>query len=257
MRIAGTLTALVILASAALAQEGYDKIKVGDRVQVTLNNKNVIQGHVRTPVHLTPAQRDKKVSSEDFDLSKTPNLTLDLTYSNPGLGKGASLTISRGDIVSVEVLTPLTPEETEKIEKALEAERENLKKIEALRQENERKRTEALLAGESDEENAAALEAAKDEEEKAKIQAMIDLLNRFPPSEYGPETITEIIRKATIELPISEEEKEFQRQYGEWTKAKEYLDNMKKEAEEKAAEAEKEAEKATEASEKAPEESGK
>src|SRR3990167_7690533 len=84
MRYVALLTALAA-ASAARAQDVQD-LKVGDRVRVTLKNKNEIIGLVKLPARLSPRQLLEIKNPQAFDLSEEDSITLDLSLDNPRLG---------------------------------------------------------------------------------------------------------------------------------------------------------------------------
>lgn len=243
------LASLLVPAPAA-AQEGVDKVHVGDRVRVTFRNKNTIVGHLALPIRFSDTERKAVSDPTGFDYSKEETLTIDLTTEYPALGKDALMVIPRTMLLSMEILSPLTAEELEKIQAAIQTERERTERADAenraLQAERRAKEEAERKAFEKAQEDLAASEM--DDQKKKDLQAALDVYAKFPAPEWGPEKLTEIGKKASLKLPITLEEREFQQSYSLWLKADDYLKAEK----EKAEKAAKEEEKAKEG-EKAPE----
>ncbi|MHC4606012.1 MAG: hypothetical protein ACYTAF_03660 [Planctomycetota bacterium] len=246
MRHLIALTALLLAACTAAAQEGYDKVKVGDRIDIILKNGNSLGGLVKLPARLTIKEHLDVKTPEAFDLSKETDITLDLSAFNPALGSGARITLHRSAIASIRILDPLTPAEKKRLKEALEREKERIQRDEDDRRAREVKRNEEIekAAAARKELDDKAEESANTEEEKARLKKALAVYQKFPPPAWGPERQKEIARKNFLHLPVTLDELEFQENIDLWYEAHQFYQKTQKEIDEsekkKTEEAEKE-----------------
>jgi hypothetical protein len=230
MKIISTVLAILLTSGIVQAQEGYDKIKVGDRIQITLRNKNSMSGHVALPLRLTPLEMDAITEPDKFDLSKETYITLDLSLQNPGLGKHARIAISRDNIRKIRVLAPLTPEEEERLKTAAKREQDRINREEAERQAYEDARTKKLeeVAAEADKAAKEAVAGAADETEAAEREKALEFYARFPEElGWGTEKFDKIMQKNMRRQLPTADEREFLKNYDLWRKGKTLMEEYK------------------------------
>jgi hypothetical protein len=233
------LAVAVVLAAVApaSAQEStkedlFKGIKMGDRVEITLKSEFAVRGKL---VQSTISDEGKIVLTSDptVDLSKLTKVILDVSLEYPEL-LGGEFGVERVNMRSVRKLRQLTKEEAEAFEKvrqeALEATRKSddarrsasakddqakLDEIEAA----ERKKREAALGKE-----AADLKMKLEQLEKAAA-----VYKKYPPPQWGPQTMQEIAQKAQLKLPISAEMQDFGKNFELWNSYNEYVKSKKEE----------------------------
>jgi hypothetical protein len=203
------LLILPLLASAAGAQDDvWKQLAKGDRVSVTFRSGNTIQGSLDTkPVD----PRTPPTSTEDY--SQATEITLNVSLEYPGLN--GTLTIPKKEIKEIRKLQNLDPatekrikEEIARIQKQSAADEAARQASEADRDKNAKKARED--AEKIDQSSAEAKDkgkaAVKDLEE---IQKGLDLLKRFPPGQFGPQTAKDVADKSFLKLPVTPAERDF------------------------------------------------
>jgi hypothetical protein len=203
------LLILPFLASAAGAQDDlWKQLAKGDRVSVTFRSGNTITGQLAAK----PADpRTPPSSSEDYSLAT--EITLDVSLEYPGLN--GTLTIPKKEIKEIRKLQNLDPatekrikEEIARIQKQTAADEASRQASESDRDKNSKKSredAEKIDKTSADAKNKGQA-AVKDFEE---IQKGLDLLKRFPPDKFGPQTAKEVADKAFLKIPVTPDEREF------------------------------------------------
>lgn len=218
MRLSLPLAFVLLAATSLSAQEGFDKIKVGDRVVATLKNKSNFSGLVVLP----PMPREQRPADPvQFVYATATQLSIDVSYEYPSLGKGATVTLDRSTLQSVRVLTQYSPEEKARIEAAIQREALRLKAEEEERQARERARMEEIARAFS---AAAATEdqEAAGADKAASRQAAIDLYERYPEPDWGRHRLDEISQKTFTKVPVTSDERDFLNNFELWLKGKSY-----------------------------------
>jgi hypothetical protein len=207
---------------------------------VVFRSGNMITGQ------LTAKPGDPRVKVVEVDYTKVGELTLDVTLEYPGLN--GTLSIPRKEIKEVRKLQNLDATTMKKLQDELKRVQEAAVADEAARKAAEGRRdaeAQAATAKPGDTATPAGTEASGAVD--ARLKAGLDLLARYPPPEWGPHKVAELVAKAGRKQPITPTEKEFADNIGLWQEAL----NFKKAEEEKKKKAE-EAPKAP-AQDKAPE----
>ncbi len=202
------LLILPFLASAAGAQDDlWKQLAKGDRVSVTFRSGNSITGQLASkPV-------DPRTPPTADDYAQATEITLDVSLEYPGLN--GTLTIPKKEIKEIRKLQNLDPatekrikDEIARIQRQSAADEAARQAAEADRDKNNKKTREA--AAKIDETSAEAKNkgqaAVKDLED---IQKGLDLLKRFPPGQFGPETAKSVADKSFLKLPVTPAEREF------------------------------------------------
>jgi len=202
------LLLLPLLASTASAQDDlWKQLSKGDRVSVTFRSGNAISGQ------LTSKPADPRTPPGPEDYSQVTEITLDVSLEYPGLN--GTLTIPKREIKEIRKLQALDPatekrikEEIARIQKQSAADEAARQAAEAERQKNIQKaRADAIKID-------ADVEAAKNKGQAAvkdleDLQKGLELLKRFPPGQYGPETAKAVADKALLKQPVTPAEREF------------------------------------------------
>jgi hypothetical protein len=215
------LIVVTLVASLAAAQEDpWKTLVLGDRVQVTFRGGNMIVGQIATK------PGDPKVKVAVVDYSKAQEVTINLSLEYPGLN--GTMTILKKEIKAIRKLQALDAamirrleEERAKYNQSLAAEEEARKSAEVKR---EQEGQADLEAQRKQKEDAAVAGAEQDalNKEAGRIKQWLAILNRFPPSSWGPERITEIMNKTQARLPVTQDEREFMENQVLWNEALAY-----------------------------------
>ena len=224
------LMILPFLASAAGAQDDLWKLlQKGDRVSITFRSGNAITGQ------LTSKPADPRTPPAAEDYSTATQITLDVSLEYPGLN--GTLTIPKKEIKDIRKLQSMDAstekrnrEEIARIQKQTAAD-------EAARQSSEAERQKAAMKAKADAEKIDHASAdAKNKGQAAvkdleDIQKGMDLLKRFPPDKFGPQTAKDVADKSLLKIPVTPDEREFldpevQRL---WNKALDYQKSQDKE----------------------------
>jgi hypothetical protein len=203
-----SLLLLPFLASTASAQEDIWKLlNKGDRVQVTFRSGNMLLGN------LAPKPADPRLAPAAVDYSTATEITLDLSLEYPGLN--GTMTIPRKEIKEIRKLQNLDAatmkriqEEMKRIQAQAAADDAERRAREAERDKVKQKERDAALAiekdKEKDKEKGAALLKEFEELQKGK-----ELLRRFPPDKYGPQTLKDLVDMGIRRQPVPPDVREF------------------------------------------------
>jgi hypothetical protein len=203
-----TLLVLPLLASVASAQDDVWKLlSKGDRVQITFRTGNMIMGNL---VH-RPA--DPRVKQGAIDYSAVDELTLDVSLEYPGLN--GTMTILKKDIKEVRKIQSMDPATMKRVREELQRIQQQSVADEAARKTAESERDKAATVAR--EKLAKDEEAGKTDKEKGAVllkdfqdlQKGKELLQRFPPDKFGPQTIKEMADMAVRKQPVPLEYREF------------------------------------------------
>jgi len=203
-----SLLLLPFLASTAAAQDDIWKtLTKGDRVSVTFRSGNNIQGQ------LTAKPADPRIPEGTLDYSQLSEITLDVSLEYPGLN--GTLSIPRKEIKEIRKLQNLDKATMDRINAEIARIRQQSAADEAARRTAETERDAASKKAREDAEklNKSATDiknkgaaAVKDLED---LQKGLDLLKKFPPGQYGPDTAKSVADKAIQKLPVTPLEREF------------------------------------------------
>lgn len=225
-----SLLLLPFLVSTAAAQDDiWKSLSKGDRVSVTFRSGNSIQGQ------LTAKPADPRLPEGTLDFSQMSEITLDVSLEYPGLN--GTLSIPRKEIKEIRKLQNLDKATMDRINAEIARIRQQSAADEAARRTAESERDAASkkareaaekLDKTSSEVKTKGAAAVKDLED---IQKGLDLLKKFPPGQYGPETAKAVADKAIQKLPVTPMEREFLEPETQrlWNKALEYQKNQDKE----------------------------
>jgi len=205
------LLLLPFLASTASAQDDVWKtLNKGDRIQVTFRSGNMLLGNLDNK----PA--DPRLAPVATDYSTASEITIDLSLEYPGLN--GTMTIPKKEIKEIRKLQNLDPATMKRIQ-------EEMKRIQALAAADEasRKSSESERDKAKEKERKKAEEEAKDEKkEKATGEEVLkelddlrkgkELLKRFPPDKWGPQTASQVAEKSLRKQPVTADELEFLRE---------------------------------------------
>jgi len=203
-----SLLLLPFLASTAAAQDDIWKtLTKGDRVSVTFRSGNNIQGQ------LTAKPADPRIPEGTLDYSQLSEITLDVSLEYPGLN--GTLSIPRKEIKEIRKLQNLDKATMDRINAEIARIRQQSAADESARRTAEterdaaskkaREEAEKLDKSATDIKNKGAA-AVKDLED---LQKGLDLLKKFPPGQYGPDTAKTVADKAIQKLPVTPLEREF------------------------------------------------
>ena len=203
-----SLLLLPFLASLATAQDDpWKSLAKGDRVQVMFRSGNTILGS------LTAKPADPRVPPGPIDFSSVTEITIDVSLEYPGLN--GTMTIPKKEIREIRKLGNLDAATMKKIQ-------EEMQRIQKQASEDEKARKAA--EGERDRAGKAAREAAEKAEKEASgdkekgatllkdfqdLQKGKELLSRFPPDKYGPQTLKDMADMAIRKQPIPLDWREF------------------------------------------------
>jgi hypothetical protein len=203
-----SLLLLPFVASVALAQDDpWKSLNKGDRVQITFRSGNTILGS------LTAKPADPRVPPGAIDFSAIPEITIDVSLEYPGLN--GTMTIPKKEIREVRKLGNLDAATMRRIQ-------EEMQRLQKQAVEDERSRKAA--EGDRDKAAKAARDAAEKKEKEAagdkekgaqmlkdfqELQKGKDLLQRFPPDKYGPQTLKDMADMAVRKQPIPPDMRDF------------------------------------------------
>jgi len=203
-----SLLILPFLASLAAAQDDpYKMLTKGDRVQIMFRSGNTILGK------LTAKPADPRIPTGAVDYSAIPEVTIDVSLEYPGLN--GTMTIPKKEIKEIRKLGNMDSVTMKKIQEEIDRIQKQVAEDEKARKSAEGERDKA----------ADAAKAAADKEKKEKeadkkegdellknfndLQKGKELLQRFPPDKYGPQTFKEMADMATRKQPVPPEMREF------------------------------------------------
>jgi len=203
-----SLLLLPFLVSTAAAQDDiWKSLSKGDRVSLTFRSGNSIQGQ------LTAKPADPRIPEGTLDYSQMSEITLDVSLEYPGLN--GTLSIPRKEIKEIRKLQNIDKATMDRINAEITRIRQQSAADEAARRTAEGERDAASkkareeaekLDKTSTEVKGKGAAAVKDLED---IQKGLDLLKKFPPGQYGPETAKSVADKAINRLPVTPLEREF------------------------------------------------
>jgi hypothetical protein len=229
---------LVLAASSTALAQGTTKdelfkgVKMGDRVEITLKTEFAIRGKL-VQSKINDDGKVELVVDESVDVSKLDRIILDVRDEYPDLT--GEMGVERINIKATRKLRALTKEEAEAIAKQREALLEETKKADDARRARSAKDDQGRI------EELEAIEAAKREKEmdkdaaelKKKAEALekaASIYKKFPPPQWGPQTMQEIGQKALLKQPLTPEQLEFSKNFDAWTLYDQYI-KAKKEKE--------------------------
>ena len=238
-----TLLVLPLLASVASAQDDvWKSLAKGDRVQITFRSGNMIMGT------LDHKPADPRVKPGTIDYSAVNELTLDVSLEYPGLN--GTMTIPKKEIKEVRKIQSMDAatmkrvrEELARIQQQSAADEAARKAAEGERDKTASKEREKVVKeeeeGKSDKEKGAVLLKEFQDLQKGK-----ELLQRFPPDKFGPQTLKEMADMAVRKQPVPLDYREFadpevQRLWGMALKAQQEAAAAEKKKEEAASKEEK------------------
>jgi hypothetical protein len=203
-----SLLLLPFVASVAVAQDDpWKSLNKGDRVQIMFRSGNTILGS------LTAKPGDPRVPPGAVDYSALTEITIDVSLEYPGLN--GTMTIPKREIREVRKLGNLDAATMKRIQEEMQ----RLQK-QAAEDEKSRKASE----GERDKAAKAAREAIEKKEKDAagdkdkgaqmlkdfqELQKGKDLLQRFPPDKYGPQTLKDMADMAVRKQPVPLDMRDF------------------------------------------------
>jgi hypothetical protein len=203
-----SLLVLPFLASLAVAQDDpWKSLAKGDRVQVMFRSGNTILGS------LTTKPADPRTPPGPVDFSAVSEITIDVSLEYPGLN--GTMTIPKKEIKEIRKLGSLDAATMKKIQ-------EEMQRIQKQAASDEQARKAA--EGDRDKAGKAAREAAEKAEKDAagdkdkgasllkdfqELQKGRELLQRFPPDKYGPQTLKDMADMAVRKQPIPLDWREF------------------------------------------------
>lgn len=203
-----TLILLPFLASAAYAQDDvWKSLAKGNRVQVTFRSGNMILGNI------AEKPGDPRVQQGTVDYAEATELTLDLSLEYPGLN--GTMTIPKREIKEIRKLQNLDPATMKRIQEEIKRIQSQTAADESARQssESEKDKTAEALRKKAEK---AELDAQKDKDKGAQLlkdfmdlQKGKDLLSRFPPDKWGPQTAQQVADKALRKQPVTQDERDF------------------------------------------------
>jgi len=224
------LMILPFLASAAGAQDDiWKQLQRGDRVSITFRSGNAISGQ------LASKTADPRTPPAAEDYATATQITLDVSLEYPGLN--GTLTIPKKEMKDIRKLQSMDAATEKRIREEIARIQKQTAADEASRQSTEADRQKAARKAKADAEklDQASLDAKNKGQAAVKdledIQKGLDLLKRFPPDKFGPQTAKEVADKSLLKIPVTPDEREFldpdvQRL---WNKALEYQKSQEKE----------------------------
>jgi hypothetical protein len=225
-----SLLVLPFLASLAAAQDDiWKQLSKGDRVQVTFRSGNTISGQ------LTNKPADPRIVQEKLDMSALAEITLDVSLEYPGLN--GTLSILKSEIKEIRKIRNIDPE----TEKRIRAEIQRIQQQSAADDQTRRQQEgERDAKAKKDREAAAKLDKAAAEaknkgatvvKDMEELEKGLQLLKKFPPDKFGPQTAKEVADKSLLKIPVTQDEREFldAENYRLWSKALDYQKSQDKE----------------------------
>jgi hypothetical protein len=196
-----SLLLLPFLASAASAQEDLWKtLAKGDRVQITFRSGNNILGR------LTAKPADPRRPAGDIDFAAVTEITLDVSLEYPGLN--GTMTIPKKEIKEIRKIGNMDAATMKRIQEEMQRIQKQAAEDEKSRKAAEGDRDKTAKAAREAADKAAA-EAAGDKDKGAQLvkdfqdlQKGKELLLRFPPEKYGPQTLKDMADMAVRKQPI-------------------------------------------------------
>ncbi len=222
---------LPLLASLATAQEDiWKQLSKGDRVQITFRSGNTIAGL------LTNKPADPRVVQDKLDISSVNEITLDVSLEYPGLN--GTLSIPKMEIKEIRKLQNIDPETEKRIRAEIQRIQSQAAEDNKVRKQMEDERdAKAKKDREAAEKiDKAALEAknkgAATVKEMEDIEKGLQLLKRFPPDKFGPQTAKDVADKSLLKIPVTPDEREFvdPKNYELWQKALQYQKDQDKDS---------------------------
>jgi len=225
-----SLLLLPFLATLASAQDDVWKtLAKGDRVSITFRSGNMISGQ------LAAKPADPRLPQEAVDYSQASEITLDVSLEYPGLN--GTLSIPRKEVKEIRKLQNLDAatmkriqEEVARIKQQAAADESARRAAEAAKDQAAKQSREAADKIDKDlaEAKNKGANAAKDFED---IQKGLELLKKFPPGQFGPETAKAVADKALLKQPVTPAEREFLDPEVQklWNKALDYQKSQEKE----------------------------
>lgn len=202
------LLLLALLASPASAQDDVWKtLAKGDRVSITFRSGNQISGQ------LTAKPADPRLPQESLDFSQASEITIDVSLEYPGLN--GTLSIPRKEIKEIRKLANLDSATMKRIQDEIARIKQQAAADDAARRASEADKDRAAKKAREDAEKIDKdVDAAKNKGQAAvkdleDIQKGLELLKRFPPGQYGPETAKAVADKALRKQPVTPAETEF------------------------------------------------
>lgn len=222
-----SLIVLPFLATVAFAQDDvWKSMKKGDRIQVTFRSGNMISGQLDSK----PA--DPRIKTTDVDYSQAAEITLDVSLEYPGLN--GTMTIAKKEIKEIRLLQNLDAATRKRLEDEVKRIQAQVTADERARKTSDEDRAKVAAAAAA---AAAKLEGAqrtatqKGEDlvkEADELKRGLELLARFPPDKWGPQTIKEIADKTIRNQRATPEERDFADNYTLWQKALQHSQSEKK-----------------------------
>ncbi|HVR83776.1 MAG TPA: hypothetical protein VMU54_05645 [Planctomycetota bacterium] len=224
-----SLLLLPFLVSTAVAQDDiWKSLSKGDRVSITFRSGNAIQGQ------LTGKPADPRIPEGPLDFSQLSEITIDVSLEYPGLN--GTLSIPRKEIKEIRKLQNLDKATMDRINAEIARIRQQAAADEVARRALENEKDAALKKSRADAEKLD--KSSKDLKDKGAaavkdledLQKGLDLLKRFPPGQYGPDTAKTVADKALRKQPITADERDFLDQETQrlWNKALEYQKSLDK-----------------------------
>lgn len=203
-----SLLLLPFLASLATAQDDpWKSLTKGDRVQVMFRSGNTILGS------LTGKPADPRVPPGPIDYSGVSEITIDVSLEYPGLN--GTMTIPKKEIKEIRKLGNLDAATMKKIQEEMQRIQRQAAADEAARKAFESNRDKAGKEAREAAERAEK-EAATDKDKGAQLikehqelQKGKELLARFPPDKYGPQTLKDMADMAVRKQPVPLDMREF------------------------------------------------
>ena len=203
-----SLLLLPFLASVATAQDdAWKSLSKGDRVQIMFRSGNTILGR------LTTKPADPRLPSGAIDLSTATEVTIDVSLEYPGLN--GTMTIPKKEIKEIRKLGNLDSNTMKKIQEEIQRIQKQAAEDEQARKSSEAERDKLATAARE----AADKENKEKEGDKEKGELLLkefqdlqkgkELLQRFPPDKYGPQTLKDMADMAVRKQPVPLDMREF------------------------------------------------
>jgi hypothetical protein len=184
---------------------------------------------------LAPRPADPRLKQDNVDYSHATELTIDVSMEYPGVN--GTMTIPRMEIKEIRKLQNLDPATVKRLQEEIKRIAKQTQADDAARRADEASRDkasamEAAAAAKRDAALKAGGEKGTDLVKEAKdIEEGLKLLARFPPPQWGPNSIKELADKALRKQPITPEETAFADPEVQrlWNKALQYQKSKEKE----------------------------
>jgi hypothetical protein len=163
------------------------------------------------------------------DYSREKALTIDLSWEYPGLN--GTISVPKDQVKAIRKLRALDPKiikqlEEEKKKLAQQLKRENEERL-TLEEDRDREAQEAARKREEEGKAGAGNDGDRIIKEGEKLKKALEVYQRFPPPEWGPEKLQEIQARSIRKQPIPLNEREFMVKYDEWLAARDYYEKKK------------------------------